>query len=297
LWRRLSGPAAAPGPPPAPAAPLRRPAGSIAQMPQGRRRWALLAAAVLFCTGAASPPPPKVVARIDLSKPFRVAPGATFTAAQAPPIDHPFYDGEKVAGPIHLCVRVKPSGPCAPNLDDSLKIARDADMFSEIHFLDTSELVYPRGRLAPPMLHLQVSSLHSGNGNQRRSARILAYRPRSHRFEIIFDEQFGRNNNEEVRYIASGPLKGSVISAYPTDDAPFGYWVTVNRLTPDYRYKRILRYRSATHYGDGNPLAVIDSEMPNIFQRLRLWRPGEPLPLPKTACPRPHLVNTALWCS
>ena len=31
------------------------------------------------------------------------------------------------------------------------------------------------------------------------------------------------------------------------------------RLTPALTYRQALRYRSASHYGDGNPLAVIDS--------------------------------------
>ncbi len=46
-------------------------------------------------------------------------------------------------------------------------------------------------------------------------------------------------------------------------------------------YSRIPRYRSATLYNDGNPLAVVDSEMPNIGERLGLRRPGAPLPAPR----------------
>jgi hypothetical protein len=126
---------------------------------------------------------------------------------------------------------------------------------------------------------------------------ILAYRSRAHRFEQIFKEQFGGNMNQEARYVISGPLKGAMITVHPTNNAPFGYWVSVHGLTADYRYKQLLRYRSATTYGDGNPLAVIDSEMPNILLRLGLWRPGQPLPLPAGRCPHPHLVKTELWCS
>jgi hypothetical protein len=67
-------------------------------------------------------------------------------------------------------------------------------------------------------------------------------------------------------------------------------------LTPGYHYRQVLRYRSATQYGDGNPLAVIDSEMPNILRRLGMWRAGQPLPAPR-GCKRPHLIKDALWCS
>jgi len=48
------------------------------------------------------------------------------------------------------------------------------------------------------------------------------------------------------------------------------------------QYGRILRYRGLTGYSDGNPLAVADSEMPEILRRLGLWQPGEPLPVPAT---------------
>jgi len=88
-----------------------------------------------------------------------------------------------------------------------------------------------------------------------------------------------------------------MISAEPTENPPYAYWITVSRLNPDDNYRQVLHYRSATLYGDGNSLAVIDSEMPNILLRLGLWRPGQPLPVPKAGCRRPHLVKMELWCS
>jgi hypothetical protein len=57
-----------------------------------------------------------------------------------------------------------------------------------------------------------------------------------------------------------------------------------------------LRYRSATRYNDGNPLAVIDSEMPNIERQFGLWKPGEPLPTPSVGCIKPPLRHSELWC-
>jgi hypothetical protein len=71
--------------------------------------------------------------------------------------------------------------------------------------------------------------------------------------------------------------------------------VVVSRLDGS-AYRQILRFRSATHYGDGNPLAVIDAEMPNIEKRLGLWHAGQPLPLPAKGCAKPHLVKSVLWC-
>jgi hypothetical protein len=117
------------------------------------------------------------------------------------------------------------------------------------------------------------------------------------RFERIHFHDVGAYNNDEVRFIEDGPLRGAVISAEPTEDAPFGYWVTVSRFTPQRTYRQVLRYRSATHYGDGNSLAVIDSEMPNIERRLGLWKPGSLLPLPDgKSCLKSRLKHMELWC-
>lgn len=273
-------------------------------MTKDRRRWALLAAAVFFCVGTApSTGSRKVIARIDLSGPFRLPPGATFTAAQGPPvinaaIDDPYDRGAtKEPGHIHLCVRSNTKSGCSPDLDGSLRDGSGPNDYSDIHYLEIADIVHPRGADEPPLLHLQLASLHSTDGDQARAAEFLAYRTNENRFAVVFQQLLGRNHNEEVRYVASGPLKGAVISVEPTDSVPFAYWVTVNQLTYDYRYKQILKYRSVTHYGDGNPLAVIDSEMPNILRRLGLWRAGQPLPMPKSGCAKPRLVKSELWCS
>jgi hypothetical protein len=261
-----------------------------------RCRWALLAVAV-SCCAAAAPAPQKVIARIDLSKPFDLPPGASFTATQGAAVPDAYGDAEQEAGLVHLCVQTAQSAPCAPDLDHLLITPGDKDPTAGAHYLEVAEVVHPRGINAAPLLHIQVASIHAGNGSQGRAAVMLAYRLPDHRFEPIVTKVVGGNRNQEIRYIASGPLRDNVITVEPTDDPPFGYWVTVNGLTRDYRYKQVLRYRSATHYGDGNSLAVIESEMPNILRRLRLWRPGQPLPLPKSACARPRLVKTELWCS
>jgi hypothetical protein len=262
-----------------------------------RRRWALLTAAVFCCVGAAPPTPPaKVIAHIDLSKPFHLPPGASFTATQGPPVLDPATE-ETVPGSIQLCIRRRPSEACSPDLNKGLTLASGADLFSSIHFLDQAEVVFGGERGSRSLLHLQYSSFESSDGGQRRATDMIAYDGAAHHFDVIFHRAVGTNNNEEVRYIRSGPLTGAMISVEPTNDRPFGYWVTVNKLTPDYRYRQVLRYRSATIYGDGNPLAVIDSEMPNILHRLGLWHSGDPLPLPASPCPHPHLVKTELWCS
>lgn len=255
---------------------------------------------IAFATAplAAAPTPTKVIKRIDLSKPFHLLPGASFVATQGRPVVDPIpiFKGETAPAAIHMCLRVSRTGGCNPALDNMLDRESSKDWFSDIHYLEVARLEFPDGRAGPPLLHLQGSSLHSGDGDQRRAIEMLANRPGKGGFESIYHEQIGNNHNEEVRYIPTGPLRGSVIAALSPYGPPFSYVIKVSHLTSDYRYKLVLHYRSATLYGDGNPLAVIDSEMPNILRKLGLWHRGDPIPLPPSPCPNPHLVKSELWC-
>jgi len=259
---------------------------------------AVLAVAVATHAIAAPPPAPATIATIDLSKPFAARSAWRFTAVQAAAIPDPFGDGaadtDTVPGPIQICLRKSASGPCDAQLLRALDSA--SGFFAEVHFLETAEVVHDAaGR---PLLLVQIGSLHSGDGDQLVRTQALAYRASADQFVRVYDHQTGTNNNEEVRFIGAGVLKGDFISAEPTGNAPFGFWIAVNAPSATGAYRQVLRYRSATHYNDGNPLAAIDSEMPSIEQRLGLWRPGSPLPLPPgRACAKPHLVRTELWCS
>ena len=240
-----------------------------------------------------------VISNIDLSRPFSTSEAWRFIATQGPPVagDDTASGGEE-PGRIQLCLRATPSAPCDPQLLNALRTASSAnDDFTQPHYLNAAKIVYPRGSADRPLLFVQTASLHSANGNQLVLTQVLTYEKSQSRFVRVFRYTTGRNNNEEVRYIGSGRLRGDIVSVEPTDNAPYGYWVTVNALTPQYTYKTLLRYRSATRYGDHNPLAVIDSEMPNIEQRLGYWKSGMALPLPSGACPRPRLIRMELWCN
>ena len=237
-----------------------------------------------------------VISSIDLSRPFSTREAWRFIATQGPPVAG-LYDEEE-PGQIQLCLRATPSATCDPQLLNALDAASSANApFSQPHYLNAAKIVYPRGSAERPLLFVQTASLHSGNGSQLVLTQVLAYENPQNRFVRIYQYSTGTNNNEEVRYISSGRLKGDIISIDPTENAPYGYWVTVDVLTPQYTYKTELHYRSATHYGDHNPLAVIDSEMPNIEERLGYWKSGMPLPLPSGACPRPRLIRMELWCN
>lgn len=259
--------------------------------PVAKRAAMLVALAVL--AGGASLPEGKVIARIDLAKPFATRSPWRFVATQGPDsvdvVDNP------EPGAIRLCLSKDGGRSCQPDLLDALRVSAERDSFAEAHFLTDARIVYPRAGRA--LLLVQAASIHSGDGDQRYSTRLFAYDRAKDDFFQVYAKRAGRNNNQEVRYMTAGPLQGAMISAEPTDDKPFGYWITVSKPDAARRYAQALRYRSATHYGDGNPLAVIDSEMPNIQRRLGLWQPGRKLPLPAKGCARPHLVQTVLWCS
>jgi hypothetical protein len=260
------------------------------------RRSAVALIGVLTASAAlADPAPFAPPAPVDLSKAFHTRSSWRLVATQEAQTED--YGGEPAPGALHLCLEKSPGGPCdaAPLAAPKPAVAPTVDWGP--HYLTSATPVYPQGRAAPPLLDVVTASLHAGDGGQVVVTQVLKYDPARDAFERIYRHETGTNNNEETRFIEAGPLKGAMISAEPTPNAPFGFWVTVSRFTPARTYAQALRYRSATRYNDGNPLAVIDSEMPNIEQRLGLWKPGSPLPLPANkACANPRLKRSELWC-
>ena len=241
--------------------------------------------AVLALPAIAAAPAP-----VDLSA---LAPGWRLVASQGPDVEDP--GGNTAPGKLHLCLTRDSGKTCRPALDDLLAGSDQPDAFDEAHYLETARIVRPSADRA--LLWVQVASVHAGNGDQRVGRMALSYDRTGDRFVPVFRQQTSRNNNQEVRFVETGPLRGAIISAVPTSDAPFGFWITVNRMNAGGRYAPVLRYRSGTRYGDGNPSAVIDSEMPETLRRLKLWHPGQALPLPDRACPRPRLIAQVLWCA
>jgi hypothetical protein len=239
------------------------------------------------------------ISNIDLSRPFSTIEPWRFIANQGPPVSgEATASGDEQPGSIQLCLQATPSAPCDPLLLNALLAASSENVdFAQPHYLNVAKIVYPRGSADRPLLFVQTASLHSANGNQVVLTQVLTYEKPQNRFVRVYQYTTGRNNNEEVRYIETGKLRGDIVSVEPTGNAPYGYWVTVNVLTPQYTYKSLPPFRSATHYGDNNPLAVIDSEMPNIEERLGYWKPGMALPLPSAACPRPRLIHMEMWCN
>jgi hypothetical protein len=257
------------------------------------RRAALALTAFLAAAAAlADPAPPGPPAPVDLSKAFHTRSPWRLVATQGPLEEDSI--GDLAPGKLHLCLQRDSDGPCVsePLSGDPATPANWGP-----HYLLTGKPVYPQGPAAAPLFEVVTASQHGANGDQVVTTQLLKYDRASDAFANIYVHATTRNNNQDTRFIAAGPLRGDVISAEPTENAPFGFWMTVNRLTPARTYAQVLRYRSATRYNDGNELAVIDSEMPNIERRLGLWKPGSPVPLPAgKPCPSPHLKRFELWC-
>ncbi len=238
--------------------------------------------------------------RLDLEKTFHTRSPWRLVVTEGEAVKD--YGENDAPGALTLCLQKGPAGPCVPEpvTPPLLDATPDGAVAWEPHYLLTTKVVYPRGPKAAPFLLLVTSSLNSGDGDQLVYTQLVRYDSGRDEFRRVFSKGTDHNNNQEIRFIVDGPLRGSVITAEPQQHAPYGYWIVVNTLSSVDAYRQVLRYLSATHYNDGNPLAVIDSEMPNIQRRLGLWKPGEPLPTPSAGdskpCIKPTLRHSELWC-
>ena len=245
--------------------------------------------------------PPPQATQLDLAGPFHTRSPWRLIVTEGPPVKD--YGDNDAPGALTLCLRRGPTEPC---VSDPVTVplhapTSDYAIAWEPHYLRVAKVVYPRGQKAAPLLLIVTGSLNSGDGDQVVATELVRYDPARDAFERVFAQSTGHNNNQEIRFVTNGPLMGSVITAEPQEHLPYGYWIVVSKATPTGIYRPVLRYRSATLYNDGNPLAVIDSEMPNIEERLGLWKPGAPLPAPRLTsdgkpCLKPTLKHSELWC-
>lgn len=235
----------------------------------------------------------KVISHIDLTEPFGTVTQWTFVTVQ----DDGHSDDFEDHGPIFLCL-VKAARP-----DCDLRFYQQAE--SETSPLDipydlfTGSVVYANQNKSSPLLFIKVCGEMGGNGNCGIATALYMYDKSNDRFIRVFLNLTGRNNNEATRFVESGPLQGDVIVDFPTENAPYSYWIEVYRAENSGQYGRILRYRGHTGYSDGNPLAVADSEMPGILHHLGSWQPGDPLPVPAhlpQGCSHLFMRHGEEWC-
>jgi len=239
---------------------------------------------------------PTIIGHTDLTKPFATASSWTLVIAQdnAPP---PEISDFEEHGPIAICF-VKDLAPdCTEKLYDN--VPNEQRWFGTPFYLRDSRVVYAGPANVQPLLLLETCGARSGDGNCGIATALYGYDRRADRFHNAFGNVTGSNNNQATRFVENGPLLGDVIVNYPTDNAPYTYWIELHRMATSGRFVRVLRYRGSTRYGDGNPMAVIDSEMPELLRRLGLRRKGDPLPIPSNRaedCAHPVMRKGEEWC-
>jgi hypothetical protein len=233
---------------------------------------------------------PSVVSHIDLTERFATATQWTFVVAQ---------DGGSSAtdiedqGPLSLCLVRATSPDCA------LHLYQQGPTFHTPYHLLAGAIVNAGQEKTSPLLLVKVCGEVSGDGDCGIATALFRYDRASDRFIRVFLNFSGRNNNQASRFVEGGLLQGDVIVDNPTGNAPYAYWIEIYRAGESGQYDRILRYRSLTSYSDGNPLAVADSEMPEILRRLGLWKPGDPLPVPvhmPRGCRNVFMRHGEEWC-
>jgi hypothetical protein len=219
-----------------------------------------------------------IISHSDLTKAFDAVSQWTLVVAQENVTPSP--DSTDDGGPLDVCLVKVLSPYCYGS--------------GPFHLLD-NRVVFADSDSSMPMLFLKTCGQRSGDGDCLIATVLYIYDRRADQFVPVFSNVTGHNNNQATRFVESGPLRGDVVVDEPAQSAPYTYWIEVYRPGTSGRYARVLRYRGHTGYGDGNPLPVSDSEMPEILRRLGLWHRGDPLPVPHEGC-TPVMRHGEEWC-
>lgn len=245
----------------------------------------------------------KVIAHLDLTQPFQTKSQWSFVAAKQPDAESSVLDGlGNRIGAVTLCFVENGEPDCSEEMflakyrDEKVSLDSGEHAFYDLF---ASDVVFSGPGRTLPLLRIKSCTNRGANGNCGASMFLFASDRKAERFRVVFFNIIGWNNNQETRFVENGPLLGNVIVTYPTNDAPFAYFVEVYKRASDNEYSRVLRYRGNTGYGDGNPLAAIDSEMPETLRRLGLWKIGDALPVPPRmprGCTRLVMRKGIEWC-
>jgi hypothetical protein len=244
----------------------------------------------------------KVITHRDLTQPFQTRSRWSLVAAKQPDEESSVVDGAgNRIGAVSLCFVENDEPDCSEEIRAKYREEKVGFVSGEPTFYElfASDVVFSGPGRTLPLLRIKSCTNRGANGNCGVSTFLFAYDRKGERFRVVFFNMMGRNNNQEARFVENGPLLGSVVVAYPTDDPPFTYFVEVYKRISDSEYSRVLRYRGHTGYGDGNPLAAIDSEMPETLRRLDLWKTGDALPVPPRipgGCTRLVMRKGVEWC-
>ncbi len=241
---------------------------------------------------------PEIIEHISLTKPFETTSRWTIVVGKEPDKSASTTNayGETI-GALSVCFVKNDIPDCSEKYrEQNISNAPGDRPFYE---LLGSEIVYSGVAKTQPLLMLKVCTMAGGNGNCGISTFLFDYDRETDNFRLVFSNITGKNNNQETRFVDTGLLQGKVVAVYPTENAPFGYYVEVYKKNSVGMYAQALRYRGRTGYNDGNRLKVIDSEMPEILRRLNLWKPGDVLPIPPEmplGCARLAMRKGIEWC-
>lgn len=283
------------------------------------KRPLLSAALALLAAGAAAKAPPsdgdidravvaslastygmraKAAAHVDLIGPFGTRSQWTLVVAKDDPEAG---RADRLDGAVSACFVKGDQPDCSDAPFLALLKQRGVTLLDgerPLHELYEARVVHADA--STPLLSLKACTANAMNGDCAVMTVLYAYDAAHDRFRPVFSNMTGRNNNQETRFIDSGPLQGAVVVATPTYKAPFVYELEVYRLAAAHGpYRRTLRHRGHTVYGDGNPLSVIDSEMPALLGRLGHWKAGDALPVPPVlpaGCTRLYMRKGVEWC-
>ena len=233
---------------------------------------------------------------LDLTRPFTTRSQWSFVVAQDSTPPPPDIADMEDNGPIAVCLVRGLSPQCTERYGPR----GEYSWYVTSYRLIEGKVVYIGPGKTHPLLWVKTCSASSADGNCDIRAVLYAYEPRVEQFRPVFlHDTGGSNNNENARFVEDSPLRGAVIVDYPTEHAPYTYWIEVYERGKLGRYVRILRYRGRTGYNDGNPLPVAYSEMPEIMRRLGLLEPGDPLPVPEhkpSDCNHLVMRHGEEWC-
>ena len=252
----------------------------------------------------------KIIAHVDLTKPFDTKSQWTLVIGKQPDEESTVTDGmDRPVGAVSVCFVKNAVPDCSAAMflakyrEQKTAVAPGERPFYE---LSASEVVYSGPGKTLPLLMIKTSTWSGANGSHGIFTFLFDYDRKADGFRAVFSNVTGSNGNQETRFVETGPLLGDVIVADPIGGAPpptrrnpYAYSVEVYKRDVAGMYARILAYRGGTRYSDGNPLAVIDSEMPETLRRLGLWKPGDALPVPQrmpAACTRLVIRKGVEWC-
>ncbi len=147
--------------------------------------------------------------QLELAKAFHTLSPWRLVVIEGPPVKD--FGENDAPGALTLCLHKGPAGPCesAP-VTPPLRAPTPAYAIAwEPHYLLTAKVVYPRGPKAAPFLLIVTGSLNSGDGDQIVATQLVAYDAGKDAFRRVYDQSTGHNNNQEIRFVTEGPLRGS----------------------------------------------------------------------------------------